>query len=135
MNEADVIATVRAHIESKFPMACSKCGHEFMSLKDYLRYTTHLGDPVSYDAELKNWRPSTPVGTISFANCRCGTTLSISSQGMGLMTMWRLLWWARTESARRHVETRALLEDLREKIDQQVLGESAAKPSADAARR
>ena len=121
MSEDEVVQIVRQHIESKFPLTCSKCGHTFSSLKDYLTQTTHVGHPVSYDAEIEDWRPRNPLGTISFANCRCGTTLSISSQGMGLLTIWRLMRWARTESHSRGVSMGELLNDLRKKIDRQVL--------------
>ena len=124
MNEHDVVAVVRAHIERKFPRMCSKCGRTFLSLKEYLQGTTHVGNPISYDAELKKWRPCNPVGTLSFANCRCGTTLAVSSDGMGLMVMWRLLRWARKESARRNISVGELLDGVRQKIDRQVLGEA-----------
>ena len=124
MNEDDVVAVVRAHIETKFPKICSKCGHTFASLKEYLQWTTHVGNPISYDADLKIWRPCKPVGTLSFANCRCGTTLAVSSDGMGLMVMWRLLRWARRESARRNISVGELLDGVREKIDRQVLGQT-----------
>jgi len=124
LNEDDVVAIVRAHIEQKFPMACSKCEHTFSSLKEYLEYTTHVGNPISYDAELKRWWPTEPVGTLSFAQCRCGTTLSISSHGMGLMVMWRLLRWAREEAARRNISVGELLDGVRRQIDQQVLGQN-----------
>ena len=122
MNEHDVVAIVRAHIETKFPKSCSKCGRTFASLKEYLQTTTHVGNPVSYDADLKSWRPFKPVGTLSFANCKCGTTLAISSDGMGLVVMWRLLRWARKESTARNISVGELLDGVREKIDRQVLG-------------
>jgi hypothetical protein len=99
------------------------CEHRFLTLKDYLEYTTHLGKPVSYDAEKGDWQPHEPLGTLSYANCRCGTTLTISSHGMGLFTMWRLLLWARKESWSRKMSVSDLLDDLRQKIDQQVLRE------------
>ena len=127
MNEEDVVTIVRAHIERKFPMDCSKCGHTFASLKEYLEYTTHVGNPVSYDAELQEWLPAEPMGTLSFANCRCGTTLAISSHGMGVTVMWRLLRWARGESARRNISVAELLEGVRRQIDQQVLCQSEAE--------
>ena len=113
---------MRAHIETKFPKSCSKCGRTFASLKEYLQTTTHVGNPVSYDADLKSWRPFKPVGTLSFANCKCGTTLAISSDGMGLVVMWRLLRWARKESTARNISVGELLDGVREKIDRQVLG-------------
>lgn len=124
MREAEVVRIVRKHVEQKFPMDCSTCGHSFASLKEYLEYTTHMGNPVSYDAEAGDWQPRDPVGTLSFANCRCGTTLSVSSHGMGLLTMWRLLRWARGESSSRGISVGELLEDLRKKIDEQVLTEN-----------
>src|SRR5262245_42787645 len=82
LNEHEVVAVVRAHIETKFPKVCTKCGRTFASLKEYLQGTTHVGNPVSYDAEMKSWSPFKPVGTLSFANCPCGTTLAVSSDGM-----------------------------------------------------
>jgi hypothetical protein len=121
--EAEVITIVRNHIERQFPMKCSMCAHPFASLKEYLEYTTHLGKPVSYDADAGDWQPLEPLGTLSYANCQCGTTLSISSDGIGLLTMWQLLRWARSESSRRGISMGALLEDLRNKIDEQVLSE------------
>lgn len=123
LTDSEVIKIVRDHIERQFPMKCSMCEHRFLTLKDYLEYTTHLGEPVSYDAEKGDWRPLEPLGTLSYANCRCGTTLTISSHGMGLLTMWRLLRWARTESSRRKIGMSELLHDLRQKIDRQVLSE------------
>jgi len=42
---------------------------------------------------------------------------------MGLLTMWRLLRWARGESSSRGISVGELLEDLRKKIDEQVLTE------------
>ena len=129
MNEHEVVAVVRAHIESKFPKLCSKCGRTFASLKEYLQSTTHVGNPISYDADLKKWRPCKPVGTLSFANCPCGTTLAISSDGMGLIVMWRLLRWARRESARRSIGVGQLLNGVREEIDRQVLGQADAAGS------
>jgi hypothetical protein len=129
LNEHEVIAVVRAHIESKFPKLCSKCGRTFASLKEYLQSTTHVGNPISYDADLKKWRPCKPVGTLSFANCPCGTTLAISSDGMGLIVMWRLLRWARRESARRSIGVGELLNGVREEIDRQVLGQAYAAGS------
>ena len=122
MDEHDVVAVVRAHIETKFPKVCTKCGRTFASLKEYLQSTTHVGNPVSYDAAMKNWSPLNPVGTLSFANCPCGTTLAISSDGMGVIVMWRLLRWVRRESAARNISVGKLLDDVRHKIDQQVLG-------------
>jgi hypothetical protein len=97
----------------------------FPTLADYLRMTVHVGDPISYDAEMKHWTPLRPVGTFSLANCLCGTTIAISSKGMGFLTMWRLLRWSRGECARQGIDMRMLLARLRQRIDEQVLNGAA----------
>jgi len=124
LDEGEVIEIIRRHAERKFPMACSSCRHRFASLKEYLEYTSPLGNPISYDAEAGNWRPREPMGTLAFRNCRCGTTLTIGTDGMGLVTLWRLLRWAKKESSSRGVGLSELLADLRRKIYQQVLNEA-----------
>jgi hypothetical protein len=88
---ADAIRLTRQHVERQFPKVCGTCGQRFESLVEYLRQTTHVGDVTSLDAQMGDWRPQRPAGTLSLANCRCGTTLAIGSHGMGLITLWRLL--------------------------------------------
>jgi hypothetical protein len=134
LKEVEVVEIIRRHVERKFPMVCSSCGHRFASLKEYLEYTTPLGNPISYDAQAGNWRPLKPLGTLAFANCRCGTTLAISSDGMGLFTLWRLLRWAKKESSFRGIGVGELLGDIRKKIDQQVLNETKPGKKARAGR-
>ena len=121
MTEKQVIRIIRAHIERQFPKDCLTCGRRFSSLKEYLENTTHLGDPHSIDAALGDWQPKRPLGTFSCADCSCGNTLVISSHGMSIVTMWRLLRWARKESSRREISVDELLSYLRQKIDNQVL--------------
>ena len=117
MTESEVILVMRQHLEGKFPKNCGMCGRSFANLKDYLLHTTHVGPPLSYDAELGDFRPSPPIGTMSLANCRCGNTLSLDSRGMSLMTLWRLLRWLRGEMTRRRQKAPEVLEDLRRAID------------------
>jgi hypothetical protein len=126
VTEAEIISIVRRHIDRKFPKKCSKCGVVYRSLAEYLRNTTHIGPPVSYDAELGIWTPIAPIGTISIANCRCGTSLAIDSEGIGLWSMIRMLHWARRETRTRGVSMNHLLEEIRAKIDEQVLAEEEA---------
>jgi len=122
--ENDVIDTIRNHIDTRvFPMSCTCCGKAFSSLKSYLKNTTPVGKPVSYDAQQGNWKPRKPFGTASLSNCACGNTLSISSSGMPVITMWRLLGWARQESRRRDIAVSDLLEYIRNRIDEQALAE------------
>jgi hypothetical protein len=92
----------------------------FTSLREHLQITTHKGDPVSYDAALGEWNPSQPLGTLSFANYPCGSTLSISSEDMPAAQMLQLLDWARSETVMRGINMQELLRHLRDKIDKQV---------------
>ncbi len=136
MTKDDVIEIIRNHISKQFPRDCQNCGRHFISIADYLQNTTHIGDPISYDAEEEDWQPEDPLGTVSLAHCQCGTTLAITSSGMKRLTMWRLLLWARWETLKQGVTVRELLIDLRKKIDRTVLyqanADSKQKDSANA---
>jgi signal transduction histidine kinase len=118
----------RRHLESLFPKRCAKCGRVFADLREYLRDTRHVGSPVSYDAADGDWRPLRPVGTMSLANCACGSTLALGSEGMGLRTVWRLMAFARRETKRRGVPVAQVLEELRREVDRQVLSSPSAPP-------
>lgn len=121
MTEEQVVRIIRSTVEQQFPKNCNACEYRFGSLKEYLQKTVHNGTPHSYDAEVGNWKPHTPYGTYSFAECMCGNTLVVGSSSIKLTTMWRLLWWARKEATRRDISINELLNDLREKVDTQVL--------------
>ena len=51
------------------------------------------------------------------------STLCISSKSLPLLTMWRLMLWARRECRARRISVSELLAELRSKIDAQVLSE------------
>jgi len=121
MTEAEVIQAMREHLEGLFPKTCPNCQRRFVTLREYLQVTTHQGPPIPYDAQFDDWQPMKPIGTVTLANCPCGTTLALSSQGMPLFHLWRLLNWARIETKRRGQTPEELLEYLREKICQEVL--------------
>jgi len=124
MTRVQVVAIMRTHIERQFPKTCTRCGRQFANLADYLRNTKHLGEPISYDVESGNWVPPLrPLGTLSMANCACGTTLSISSRGMRWWTLFRLLRWARGETRAHGITMPALLAQLRDEIDALTLAE------------
>jgi len=129
MTEAEVISQIRAHLEKQFPKACPSCGHHFASLRDYLLNTSHLGPAMSYDADLGNWQPAKPVGTATYANCRCGNTLALTSAGMPLEQLWSLMAWGREEAARRRQSPQELLGSLCRKVGQQVLARDPGKPA------
>jgi hypothetical protein len=126
MTYEEVIVVMRQHLEERFPKQCGACGRTYANLKDYLLRTTHVGRPVSYDAEMGVFQPSVPIGTMSLANCPCGNTLNISSEGMSLKTLWSLMWWLRGEMIRRCEGAPVILEDLRRDIDLATLAEFRA---------
>lgn len=123
MTEADVIKKMRAHLESQFPKVCNNCQRRYATLREYLRNTQHVGSAMPYDADAGNWLPLKPLGTVAYANCPCGSTLLLSSQGMPLHRYWSLLMWARVEAHTRKLTPQQLLNHLRDRICEQVLAE------------
>ncbi len=121
MTENEIIKIMIDYLETQFPKRCNTCGKEFNSLKDYLRNTTHIGKPGSHDVDLGRWFPTKPLGTFALANCSCNSTLAISSRGMKLNVMWKLMRWAKKETKSRGITLEELLNDLRGKIDKKVL--------------
>jgi putative acetyltransferase len=121
MTEAEVVRQMREHLERLFPRVCSKCNRRFGTLREYLLTTEHAGSAMPYDPLLGEWRPLKPVGIMTYANCPCGSTLTLSSKGMPLPRLWSLLTWARGETKKRGLSPRELLNYLREEICKQVL--------------
>ena len=126
LSDQDVIRIVRSHIEAQFPKSCARCKRRYESLAEYLLGTTHVGDPITGDDPLADPQPVKLIGTISYANCACGSTLGISSAGMDILIMWRLLRWAGVNMTRRGISIGELLSDLRRRIDEEVLREHHA---------
>jgi len=127
ISEADVVATMRQHLEGHFPLSCPVCEKRYDTLRDYLLETEQQGDAIPFDAELGNWHPLRPLGSVTLANCRCGNTLGLSSEGMPLPRLWQLMNWARIEIQKRQQTPRELLNYLRGEIFTQVLGESGVR--------
>lgn len=123
MTESDVIAHMRKHLEGLFPKVCPACNRNFATFREYLLNTNHVGPAMPYDADLGDWTPTEPIGTATYSNCRCGNTLTLSSHGMALPLLWRLLTWARIETIRRGMTPQELLNYLRDEICKQVLAE------------
>jgi hypothetical protein len=121
MTEAEVVRQMRAHLESQFPKVCPNCERRFETLREYLQVTTNLGSAMPYDAEMDDWNPVDPAGTVAYTNCPCGTTLALTSHGMPLHRLWPLLNWARIETKKRGMTPRELLDYLRDEICKQVL--------------
>ena len=130
MTEDDVVRIVRSYIEGLFPGVCPRCGLRFDSLRDYLEGTTHLSAPVLYD-DISGEIPAEPIGPMSLANCRCGTTFTIGSKGIPPAQLVELLTWAKSESSQRSIGVRELLRHIRDRIDEQVLDTFAADGRSD----
>ena len=128
MTEAEVIKTVREHLERQFPKVCATCERIYPTLGDYLRDTRHMGPIMPYDMEIGNWKPVKPVGTVSYSNCSCGSTLALSSHGISLLRHWSLLYWARIEIHKRGITPQELLQYVREEICKQVFAEPGFSP-------
>lgn len=127
MTEAEVIRIMRGHLERQFPKTCPNCQRRFDSLRDFILETTRNGSAIPYDAELGDWAPSNPVGTATFVNCQCGSTLALTSEGMPLLKLWSLLAWARKETRRRGITARELLNHLRDQVCLDVVGPPGAE--------
>jgi hypothetical protein len=125
VTEADVLNVIREHLEDLFPKLCPNCERRFATLRDFLSTTTALGQAIPFDAERGDWNPVKPLGTIAYFVCPCSTTMALSSEGMPLERLWSLMDWARTETQRRAVSPRQLLNYLRDMLCKQVLAEPA----------
>jgi hypothetical protein len=124
MTDTEAVGIIRKHVEGLFPKECPNCHRHFVSLREYILATQPIGSTISHDAEAGDWKPAEPLGTTAMANCPCGSTLTISSEGISVFQMWRLLHWARFATKRRNVSFQQLLGQVREEIRQQVMAES-----------
>lgn len=124
MTEAEVVKTLREHFEGLFPKVCPNCNRSFTTLREYILTTKRLGPSISYDAELGDWNTLRPIGSVALANCPCGTTLALGTEGMSLSRRLFLLNWARIETQRRGLSAPDLLDSLRDEIRKQALAES-----------
>jgi hypothetical protein len=121
MTYLEALETVRRHFESLFPKNCSTCGRRFASLREYILSTRRVGRAISYDAELGDWQTQQPIGSLAFANCPCGSTLVLSTEGMPLPQRQALLAWVRDETEKQHVTPSELLERIRNDLRKEVL--------------
>ena len=122
LSEEQVVDIIQSAVERLFPRNCPSCGRRFISMKEYLENTVHLGQPRSYDADMQDWQPNSPLGTFSFSQCKCGNTITLSSSRVvDTETMWQLLSWVKKEAQRRDIPINELLNELRAKMNAQVL--------------
>lgn len=122
LSEKQVVDIIHAAVEKLFPKDCASCGRRFNTMKEYLENTVHVGQPRSYDADEQDWQPKNPLGTFSFADCKCGNTLVLGSTNVvDTETMWQLLAWVKKEADKRAISINEVLNDLRAKMNAQVL--------------
>jgi hypothetical protein len=121
LTEAEVVRMTYEHIRGLFPRNCAHCGQTFATYQEYVQKTTPIGEPVSYDIELDDWQPAETTGNFSFANCHCGNTIALNSQGMPLTQIWQVLNWVKEESEQRGVPASEILHHLREAVRQRGL--------------
>jgi hypothetical protein len=126
MTNDEALLAVRQHFESLFPKTCASCHRQFATLREYIVVTTRVGPAKSCDAEMGDWRPTEPIGSLALANCPCGSTLALSTEGMAHEQRMTLLTWVKRETQRRGISSSDLLEGLRDDIRKQVLNEPQA---------
>jgi hypothetical protein len=124
MTEEEFIQRSYQYLLSLFPKTCHTCGRVYATLREYVRETSPIGPVVSYDAELGDWHPSDPLGTLALANCACGSTLALTNLEEPLPQIHETHGWIRMESARRGISLRQLLADLRDKVRQRAMADS-----------
>jgi len=122
MTEAEVTKIMREHLESQFPKVCPNCNRRFATLHEFILVTRPIEPAISYDAELGDWSPSRPLGTATYSNCPCDSTLVLTSEGMPVPALYSLYEWARGETEKRGMTMEQLLTHLRAVIRRQVLG-------------
>jgi hypothetical protein len=123
MTEREVVEIIRKHFESLFPKTCNNCGRTFGTLRAYILTTERRGAARSHDADLGEWDTNAPLGSQALANCPCGSTLALSTDGMVLSQRQALLGWVKDETERRGVSPTELLEYLRDQLRRQILAE------------
>lgn len=125
MTEEEFIRLNYDHYSGLFPKNCAACGRRFATLRDYILATRPVGATISYDAELGEWRPAQPLGAAALANCPCGSTVALTTDGIPLADIQRMLEWMKVETARRGITAEALLGLVRLEIRKRALAEPA----------
>jgi hypothetical protein len=121
MTDDQIILLNYKHYASLFPKTCPKCRRVFETLRDYILATTPVGPTISYDVEMNDWRPPTPLGAAALANCPCGTTLGLTTEGIPLDDIHAMLEWIKCETESRGVSAEQLLGYLRDEVRKMAL--------------
>jgi hypothetical protein len=121
MTDAEIILLNYKHYASLFPKTCPKCHRVFATLRDYIVSTAPVGPTISYDIELGEWQPATPLGAAALANCPCGTTIALTTEGIPVDDIHAMLEWIKAETTRRGVSAEQLLGYLRDEVRKMAL--------------
>jgi hypothetical protein len=101
LTDEEMMALCEEALSKQFPKRCMCCRKVYGTLRAYFLSTTRVGTVQVPDADAGEWEPQEPMGVMSFANCACGSTLAITSDAVSVLTMWRMLRWARERMKRR----------------------------------
>ncbi len=113
---AEFIPHLIDHCNLQFPKRCANCGRVYPDFRSFVRETSPVGMLAWDESHLEDI-----VGTLSLANCRCGSTIAIQCGDTG-GGMYREFLAAIEEDARSEgVEIDELLADLRDEIRRMVL--------------
>lgn len=124
MTDSEIIRMIRHHFEGLFPKVCPNCQRRFVNLAEYILGTQRVGPTISYDAELQDWKTTAPIGAVASSNCPCGSTLALTTDGLPLTQIHRVLLWIQIEGPKRGKTAAELIEGVRSEIRRQVLAEA-----------
>lgn len=128
MNEEYYIEALKTALEGMFPKICTKCGRRFSTFKEFLLNTSHLGEPIFYDAVSGNTVHCPPYGIVAMFNCSCDTTLAVRITEFPV-TINSLLRWINSDAMKQGVSVDQIMAQIREKVDNKVLADISAKTS------
>ena len=123
MTDDEIIQIMHEHFEGLFPKTCPKCGRRFETLKEYVLNTQPIGTTISYDAEIGDWETTQPLGGVALANCLCGTTIALTTDGMSISQIHLVLKWIKKESQRRGLNPNDLTDYIRREVRKRVLND------------
>jgi hypothetical protein len=125
MTDDEIIQMVREHYEGLFPKFCPKCGRHFATLREYILGTERIGTTTCYDAEIGDWETTQPIGAAAHSNCPCGTTMTLTSEGMPVPQVHLVLKWIKEETQRQGLSPLELINYVRNEVRKRVLADSA----------
>ena len=123
MTDEEMVRINYEHYAGLFPKTCRSCGRTFATLREYILSTKPVGATISYDAELGDWQTTDPLGAAALANCPCGSTLALTTEGIPLPVIQEMLEWIRVQAERRGVSPQKLLGWVRGEVRARALSE------------